>query len=223
MDNRYQIIALIGMTGAGKDTIQKATCKAHPLMFNPIVACTTRPMRETETPGVDYHFISIEDFTRKVLNGSMLEATEFRNWFYGTPISSLAYDKINIGIFNPAGIEALIEDPRLNVLVVKVNCDDKTRLMRCLNREAHPDCDEICRRYMADKEDFARLDLEEYAVIESTDNSCEDLLESQGFNVVWLEEMWRELDTSTEFETIMRWESSMSKKAESSHDEVNND
>jgi guanylate kinase len=223
MDKKYQVIALIGMAGAGKDTMQKATCKAHPLMFNPIISCTTRPMREAETPGVDYHFISIEDFTRKVLNGNMLEATEFRNWFYGTPINSLAYDKINIGVFNPAGVEALVDDPRLNVLVVKINCDDKTRLLRCLNRETHPDCDEICRRYMADKEDFAKLELDEYAVVESKDGSCEDLLECQGFNPVWLEEMWSELDTSTEFETIVRWESSMLKKAEPADIEVKED
>jgi hypothetical protein len=76
---------------------------------------------------------------------------------------------------------------------------------------------------MADKEDFAKLELDEYTVVESKDGSCEDLLECQGFNPVWLEEMWSELDTSTEFETIVRWESSMLKKAEPADIEVKED
>lgn len=224
MDKKYQVIALVGKAGAGKDTVQKATCQNHPLMFNPIISCTTRPMREKEIQGIDYHFISLEDFTRGVLNGDMLEATEFRGWFYGTPESSLAKDKINIGVFNPAGVEALLEDSRLDVLVVEVIAKDKTRLLRCLNRESKPDCTEICRRFLTDEKDFEVLsEWEDFAVVGNDDGEDPDLLMKLQNRLEWFESMWTALGNDTAFETIMRWDSAMSKKAESSENEVNNE
>ena len=95
-----------------------------------------------------------EEFADKVLNFDMLEATEFNNWFYGTDITSLAQDKINIGVFNPAGIEALLENPGIQVIPILVEARDKTRLLRQLNREESPNVKEIIRRYSADVEDF---------------------------------------------------------------------
>lgn len=222
MENKYQVIALIGKAGAGKDSIQKVTCKLHPLMFNSIVSCTTRPAREHELDGVNYHFVSLNEFTRKVLNGDMLEATEFRDWFYGTTLDSLSKDKINIGVFNPAGVEALLEDPRLNVVVFKVNAPDKQRLMRYLNREEMPDCAEMCRRYFTDEKDFSNLDFDRYQ-IDNWDGADLDLMSQFNSADSILEEMWGALGVDTSFETIMRWESSMLKKAESNNDEVNND
>ena len=212
MNNKYQVVALIGKAGAGKDSIQKATCELHPLMFHSIVSCTTRPAREHEVDGVDYHFISLNEFTRKVLNSDMLEATEFRDWFYGTTIESLATDKINIGVFNPAGVEALLEDPRLNVVVFEVNAPDKQRLMRYLNREEVPDCAEMCRRYFTDEKDFADLDFDRYQ-IDNWDGADLDLMSQFNSANYILEEMWGALGIDTAFETIVRWESSMHTKA----------
>lgn len=222
METKYQVVALIGKAGAGKDSIQKATCELHPLMFHPIVSCTTRPAREGEIEGVNYHFISLNEFTRKVLNGDMLEATEFRDWFYGTTLDSLAKDKINIGVFNPAGVEALLEDPRLDVVVFEVNAPDKQRLMRYLNREELPDCAEMCRRYFTDEKDFSDLDFDRYQ-IDNWDGADLDLLTEYNTCLDVLEEMWTALKVDTAFDTIMRWENSMSKKAESNNNEDNND
>ena len=222
MENKYQIVALIGKAGAGKDSIQKATCELHPLMFHPIISCTTRPARKGEIEGVDYHYISLNEFTRKVLNGDMLEATEFRDWFYGTTLDSLSKDKINIGVFNPAGVEALLEDPRLDVIVFEVVAPDKQRLMRYLNREEASDCAEMCRRYFTDEKDFLALDFDRYQ-IDNWDGADLDLLTASYSCLDVLEEMWKKLDVNTSFETIVRWESSMSKKAESSDNEVKND
>jgi guanylate kinase len=223
METKYQIVALIGKAGAGKDSIQKTTCELHPLMFHPIVSCTTRPAREGEIEGIDYHFISLNEFTRKVLNGDMLEATEFRDWFYGTTLDSLSKDKINIGVFNPAGVEALLEDSRLNVIVFEVTAPDKQRLMRYLNREEVPDCAEMCRRYFTDEKDFSDLDFDRYQ-IDNWDGANLDLIDAYNSCFDTLEEMWNDLNVDTQFETIMRWEASMNtKKAELDDDKVNND
>lgn len=222
MENKYQVVALIGKAGAGKDSIQKATCELHPLMFHPIVSCTTRPPREGEAEGVDYYFISLNEFTRKVLNGDMLEATEFRDWFYGTTLDSLSKDKINIGVFNPTGVEALLEDPRLDVIVFEVVAPDKQRLMRYLDREENPDCAEMCRRYFTDEKDFSTLDFDRYQ-IDNWDGADLDLLTASNSSLDTISEMWEALGVDTEFETIMRWESSMLKKAESNNNEDNDD
>ena len=174
---KYQVIALYGKSASGKDSIQKVTVHCNPQLFNPIISCTTRPMRDREINGVDYHFLSVEQFTEKVLNGDMLEATEFNDWFYGTPIDSLKEDKINIGVFNPAGVEALLDDPRLEVAAIAVCARDKTRLLRALEREYNPDCSEICRRFFADEKDFAQIDFIPDYTIRNEDGDGLDLMD----------------------------------------------
>ena len=162
---KYKIIALFGKAGAGKDTIQQWIVSRHNL--HGIVSCTTRPPRDYEEDGKDYHFLSTEEFTRKVLDGTMLEATEFRGWFYGTPLDSLNPNGFNVGVFNIPGINALLEDSRLEVYPVIVYASDKTRLIRQLMREESPDCEEICRRFQTDNKDFLQCDFTPFFVWEN--------------------------------------------------------
>ena len=148
----------MGKAGAGKDTLLNKICTEHS-NYHKIVSCTTRPMRENEIDGQDYHFISHEEFTKKVLNGDMLEATEFNGWYYGTMKSSLV-DGINIGVFNPEGYDCLTQIPIEDVYVIGfyIKCNDKERLLRQLNREQNPNIKEIIRRYNTDEIDFSELD-----------------------------------------------------------------
>ena len=220
-NKKYQVIALMGKAGAGKDAMQNATCKAHPNVFHKIVSCTTRPPREGEQDGIAYNFITLEEFTRKVLNGEMLEATEFRGWFYGTLINSLVRDKINIGVFNPAGVEALVEDPRLDVMVVYISADDKTRLMRALNREENPDCMEICRRFIADEKDFDNLSENiGYSIVENEDFQSLDLLEVGKSLYADFAFMWEYLGNPATFESAAFWGKDKTKKLEPADEEV---
>lgn len=156
--DKYKIIALFGKSSAGKDFLQKWIVNNWDV--NKMISCTTRPPRDYEQEGVDYFFLTNEEFATKVLDGTMLEATEFRSWFYGTPLESLSKDKLNIGVFNPSGVACMLEDARLEVFPILVTATDKKRLMRSLNREAKPDCAEICRRFFTDEADFQDLDFE---------------------------------------------------------------
>ncbi len=160
---KIKILALFGKSASGKDTIQKWITTNFPELTKGIISCTTRPPREGERDGVAYHFLSDEDFAKKVLDGSMLEATSFREWFYGTSLDELDPNKINVGVFNLTGVECLLSDTRLEILPVWVYASDKTRLIRSLNREPNPDCAEICRRYQADEKDFDEADDFDYA------------------------------------------------------------
>ena len=186
----YTVLALFGKSGAGKDTILKASCAAHPDTLHPIVSCTTRPPREGEVDGVDYHFLTPDDFTTKALKGEMLEVSRFRDWFYGTELSTLSADKINIGVFNITGINSLLENPSLNVIPIEIYCDDKVRLIRCLNRETKPDCSEICRRFFTDKEDFAHLNFY-YGVVMSEECNSNDIYECQSYPRYMLNDLLR--------------------------------
>ena len=160
--NKINIIAICGKAGAGKDTLlQKVTRSGRISSFvNEIVSFTTRPPREGEVNGVIYHFMTNEEFAEKILNKEMLEATIFNDWCYGTSLQSLDANKVNIGVFNPEGIETLLEDPRINLRVYYIDVPGKERLIRQLNREESPNVDEVIRRYKADEEDFMDLDFE---------------------------------------------------------------
>ena len=166
----YNIIALTGMAGVGTDKMMKEVLKKMPGLHE-IVSCTTRPMREGEKEGVNYFYLTKEQFAEKVLNMEMLEATCFNDWFYGTALQSLDETVVNIGVFNPDGIDALLESPLVNVKVYYVQATDKNRLIRQLNREENPDVDEIVRRFKADKENFADIEYE-YEVLPN--NTMED-------------------------------------------------
>lgn len=152
----YKVIAICGEAGSGKDTLARELIEATG--WNGIVSCTTRPPREGEINGINYHFLTNDEFVLKIVNNEMLEATIFNDWCYGTMISSLQENTINVGVFNPAGIEALCADPRVEVFIYFLKVPPKIRLIRQLNREDNPNIDEIIRRYKADQEDFNNLD-----------------------------------------------------------------
>lgn len=155
----YKIIAFIGKAGSGKDTILHQVI-AEDSNLHEIVSCTTRPRREGEVEGVNYFYLTPEQFGDKVLHDEMLEATCFNDWFYGTSYDSLRSDVINVGVFNPTGIDSLLARPDVEVTTYYIQASSKTRLLRQLNREGSPDVDEIIRRYSADEIDFADLDFE---------------------------------------------------------------
>lgn len=165
-----RVIALIGEAGSGKSTLARAMIQQHPQLFNLIVSCTTRPSRVEEKDGVDYYFLTDEEFAEKVENGDMLEYTEFNNWKYGTAKSCLSDDKINIGVFNPAGVRALMRKGDIDLAVYYLRVPGTERIFRQLKRESKPNIEEIVRRYYADEEDFKNIsDIDFIPLLNSTE------------------------------------------------------
>ena len=161
----YKIIAICGEAGAGKDTLLRKVCDKYDV--NEIISCTSRPMREGEIDGKNYYFLKDDVFMKKIWTGEMLECTTFNDWHYGTSIDALRKDKVNVGVFNIAGIEFMLEQPDLDITIVYVNVPAKERLMRQLNRETNPDVDEIVRRYGTDLKDFKKLNSYHHIVIDN--------------------------------------------------------
>ena len=173
---KKQVVAICGKSGSGKDTIMKEILKRYPNSFKSIVSYTTRPKRENEIKGIDYHFISKQEMANKIVNNEMLEISEFNGWFYGTAIDSLSDECINIGVYNLDGLEYLYQTEKdIDILIFYINASDKTRLIRSLNREKNPDVEEIIRRYGTDKEDFNYFDVSVYRGYELQNETKEDL------------------------------------------------
>lgn len=166
----YKIIVLIGQAGSGKDSLMQGILKKNPNLHE-IVSFTTRPPREGEVNGVNYHFITGEEFGDKVVHNEMLEVACFNDWFYGTGYESLRSDCVNIGVFNPEGVESLLMSSDVETLIFYVRAGDKERLLRQLNREENPDCMEIIRRFKTDMIDFENLDFD---YVELINNVPED-------------------------------------------------
>lgn len=79
-----KLLLFCGPSGSGKTTIVRHLLDTDPrLAFS--ISATTRPKRETETDGVDYHFISVDEFKRRIDAGEFVEWEEvYKDRFYGT-------------------------------------------------------------------------------------------------------------------------------------------
>ena len=151
------LVAIYGASSAGKDTVADLLIQ-YP-SFKKVKQWSTRPMRDYETQGNPYHFCTVEEFTEKVLSGDMIEATQYNHWFYGTPESELSSRHINVAIYGKSALKCLIEEQdKYNIFFLEVAAPDKERLIRSLEREKNPDCEEICRRFLSDKKDMSEIE-----------------------------------------------------------------
>ena len=99
---QHKLILFCGPSGSGKTTIVHHLLKKFPMMrFS--VSATTRTKRENETDGIDYHFLSPEEFRAKITNNEFLEWEEvYKDRYYGSLKSEV--DRIlnegNVALFD---------------------------------------------------------------------------------------------------------------------------
>ena len=98
------LIVISGPSGCGKDTVVKQMLKDDD-RFILSVSATTRSKRPTETDGIDYIFLTTQEFISKILSGEFLEHTLYCNNYYGTLKRQ---------------IEEKIENGKIVVLVIEV-------------------------------------------------------------------------------------------------------
>ncbi len=84
---RGRLLVLSGPSGVGKTVVAERLLRDP--RFGRAVTATTRPPRAGERDGVDYHFLSTEEFRRRLAAGWFLEHAEVYGRLYGTPVASV--------------------------------------------------------------------------------------------------------------------------------------
>ena len=160
-----KIVYLLGRSSSGKDTIYKKIMEQKEIAFHTVVLYTTRPIRDGETEGVEYHFTDEEGFQKLKQAGKVIEDRTYHTiqglWRYFTvlegALSLEQYDYLMIGTLESytKTKEYLGQDKLVPILI---DLDDGERLQRALDRERTqevPQYEEMCRRYLADVKDFS--------------------------------------------------------------------
>ena len=78
------MVVVSGPSGCGKGTVNAKLLETGEFVFS--VSATTRLPREGEQDGVNYYYISREEFLRRIEAGEMLEYTKYCDNYYGTPL-----------------------------------------------------------------------------------------------------------------------------------------
>jgi len=84
MSSNQLLIILSGPSGVGKDALLKRM-EEQKYPFHCVVTVTSRPRRERERDGVDYHFISQQEFQQMIDDGELLEWANVYGNYYGVP------------------------------------------------------------------------------------------------------------------------------------------
>lgn len=174
-----RIYYIMGKSSSGKDTIYKRLLNEQD--FTPIVLYTTRPMRENEEDGREYHFVERSRFEQMERQGEVIEKRIYNTihgeWIYFTSKSSISLENgscLGIGTLESyLGIRKYYGDI---VVPIYIEVDDGIRLMRAIQREQQetaPKYAELCRRFLADSEDFSEDKLKAAGIEKRFQNNCE--------------------------------------------------
>ena len=109
---RGSLIVISGPSGCGKGTIIKEYLKTNRDHSWLSVSCTSRPIRPGDEEGVNYYFVTKEEFEKLIKKGEFLEYTEYNGNYYGTP-------KEHIESRLASGIDVLLEIEVQGALKVK--------------------------------------------------------------------------------------------------------
>ena len=163
-----KIYCVMGKNSSGKDTVYKKLKEQYE-EFRSIVPYTTRPIREGEKDGVEYYFVSEDRFCEMKESKKVIEARSYNTkcgiWTYFTAddgqIDLNASDYLLIGtLVSYRALRKYFGESYIVPIYLEV--EDGLRLVRALERERRqdePKYAEMCRRFLADEEDFSEENL----------------------------------------------------------------
>lgn len=160
-----KIFYIMGKSASGKDKIYSILLADRELDLRKMVLYTTRPVREGEENGKQYFFTDdkkLEEFRK---SGKLIESRSYHTvhgiWTYFTADDG----QVKLNEADYLGIGTLESYRKLkeyygeeNVLPIYIQVEDGERLRRALVREQkqeEPKYSEMCRRFLADQEDFS--------------------------------------------------------------------
>lgn len=169
-----KIFYLMGKSASGKDTIHSALLEDRSLDLKRVVLYTTRPRRKGETEGIEYHFVTEEQLSELESENRIIEVRHYDTvhgiWSYAT-VDDGSLDTSDHNYLAIGTLESYVklrnhfgED---KVFPLYIEVEDGIRLRRALDREMkqeHPRYQEMCRRFLADSEDFSEEKLSEAGI-----------------------------------------------------------
>lgn len=171
-----KLVALVGSSAVGKSTVERILQDLFG--YKRCISTTTRPKRDYEVDGVDYYFVSDEEFHEMIEEGLLAESTCFNSWNYGLSIAEI--EDGDIVVVEPNGLQQIINNiGRENVFVVYLTLSDKDRLIRSLVNRGDNDVDEVIRRYQADKRDMqGMVDNSDITIVNHDSNRTAKIIDS---------------------------------------------
>lgn len=174
-----RIFYIMGKSSSGKDTIYNRIRSEENLL--PVVLYTTRPMRENEENGREYHFVDRACFDKMKSEGKVIEERIYNTihgeWIYFTSKDSIDIEKGNcIGIGTLESYVKIKEHFGDAVVPIYIEVEDGLRLARAVERErlqTNPKYAELCRRFLADSSDFSEEKLKEAGISRRFSNEGE--------------------------------------------------
>lgn len=140
-------LILVGKAAAGKDFLKNRLVAKN---FKPGISHTTRPPRETEVDGKDYHFVTENQFKEMIVGAEFIEYMEFNGWYYGQ--TETDFNNADIMIMSKDGLDMLPKKYRSRCIVIYL---DPSRLERLKRLESRNDLnDSIVRRMDTDDQQF---------------------------------------------------------------------
>ena len=160
-----KIFYILGKSSTGKDTIYKKILEDKEMNLKDIILYTTRPIRDGEVNGKSYYFVNEEEYLKIKESGNIIEERSYDTmhgvWRYFTVkdehINLDVNDYIIIGVLK-SFVDTREYFGSEKVVPIYIEVEDGARLQRALNREKKPEnrrFKEMCRRYLADSEDFS--------------------------------------------------------------------
>lgn len=169
-----KIVYLMGKSSSGKDTIYKEILKDSRIELHTIVPYTTRPIRDGERDGVEYFFTDERGYQALTARGKIIEERIYHTfhgpWRYFTvDDGQIVLDRDNYIMIGTLDAYSHIKEyfGADKVLPVMIELDDGIRLQRALDRERsqeQPKYEELCRRFLADSEDYGGEKLKEAGI-----------------------------------------------------------
>lgn len=160
-----KIFYIMGKSASGKDHIYRSLLEETDLLVQEFTIFTTRPIRHGETDGKEYYFVDEDHLNSLRAAGKIIEERSYDTvhgiWTYFTADDG----KTDLAHYNYLGIGTLESYEKLRkyygekqLVPIYIEVDDGIRLERALQRERTqevPKYKEMCRRFLADCEDFA--------------------------------------------------------------------
>lgn len=140
------MLVLVGPSASGKTQITAKLIKDFGL--KKLVTYTSRKPRTGEVDGIDYHFVSVEEFEEKIKNNFFFEYVEYNKNYYGTAKNDITDD--SVVILEPNGVKYYLENAPELVKVCYIRCPKEILRIRMIERG---DEDESIKLRLA-KDDF---------------------------------------------------------------------